>query len=117
MYTGVVERGSQSAAGLGYPTINIPLADTDVSGIFAAEVSVEDAVYFAAAYANPARGILEAHLLDFSGEPAQTGELYGKRAEIELLEKIREDKKFDDEAALKDAIAQDVQAVREYFHV
>ena len=39
-YTGIVEGGSQRAAGLGYPTINIPLADTEVSGIYAALVKV-----------------------------------------------------------------------------
>ena len=108
-YKGTVKKGQQSGQKLGFPTINIPLEGEMPEGIFAAKVLVEGKTYFAAAYANSSRNILEAHLLDFSGD------LYGKEVEIELVEKIRDDKKFSDEAELKEAIAADVAKVTEYF--
>lgn len=107
-YKGVVQKGRKYGQTLGFSTINIPLDDRKVSGIFVATVFVDGKEHRAAAYANPSRAILEAHLLDFSGD------LYGKEVEIELLEKLRDDEKFEGEGALKAAIARDVAKVREY---
>jgi len=109
VYTGIVEAGSKRAAALGYPTINIPLADTDVSGVFVALVKVGEEKYEAAAFADQRRKLLEAHLLDFAKD------LYGWNVKIELLKKIRENKKFTDDETLRAAIAGDVAAVRAYF--
>jgi riboflavin kinase/FMN adenylyltransferase len=107
-YRAVVQKGKRRGAALGFPTINIPLNGEKLSGIFAATVFIDDKGYIAAAYADISRNILEAHILDFSGD------LYGKEIEIELLQKIRDDKKFPDEATLKAAIAADIAKVREY---
>ena len=107
-YHGVVQKGEERGKKLGFPTINIPLGAEKLSGIFVATVLVDGKEYRAATYANLSRGILEAHLLDY------TGDLYGKEVEIELLEKIRDDEKFADETSLKAAIAADVAKVREY---
>lgn len=107
-YRGIVQKSQQRGQKLGFPTINIPLDGEPVSGIFVAAVFVDGKEYLAAAYANSSRNILEAHILDFAAD------LYGKEVEIELLEKIRDDEKFADEAALKAAIAADVAKVREY---
>lgn len=96
------------ASHLGFPTINIPLEDKDVSGIFAATVTTNSATYHAAAYADQKRHVLEAHLLDFSGDI--TGEVT-----IELVEKIRGDEVFTDDETLKTTMAADVRAVRDYF--
>jgi len=94
---------------LGFSTINIPLNDTSVSGIYVAKVKVGEEEYEAAAYADQKRKVLEAHLLDFSAN------LYGWNVRIELLKKIREPKKFTDDESLREAIAEDVTFVREYF--
>jgi riboflavin kinase/FMN adenylyltransferase len=109
MYRGIVKKGSKRAAGLGYPTINIPLEDKNVSGIFAAKVSAGGAEYIAAAFADPSRGILEAHLIDFDRD------LYGEEVTIELVEKLRESKRYDNDVALKTAISEDIAKVTEYF--
>jgi riboflavin kinase/FMN adenylyltransferase len=108
-FAGVVQKGQKRGQQLGFPTVNIPLTGEKIDGIFAAKVFVDEKEYAAAAYANVSRGILEAHMLDSSDD------LYGKEIEIELLEKIRDDKMFTDESELKDAIADDVAKVREYF--
>ncbi len=108
-FTGIVQKGARRGAALGFPTINIPLEDADVSGIYAALVKVGEEKYEAAAYADPRRKLLEAHLLDFSAD------LYGWNVTIELLKKIRGSKKFSDETALRAMIAGDIVAVRTHF--
>jgi riboflavin kinase/FMN adenylyltransferase len=109
-YEGIVQEGKRRGRALGYPTINIPLADPSLSGVYAARVTIAgEAPYPAAVFADPSRGVLEAYLLDFSDE------LYGTAVTIELHKKLRESKTFSDDETLRAAIAEDVQAVREYF--
>lgn len=108
-YTGIVEAGSKRAAALGYPTINIPLTDESVSGVYAALVKVGEEEYEAAAFADQRRKVLEAHILDFDED------LYGWNVKIHLLKKIRENKKFADDKALKKAIGEDIGAARKHF--
>ena len=108
-YTGTVIRGSGTAAKLGFPTLNIPLADTTLSGIYAAKVEAGGSVYQAAVFADPARALLEAYLLDFSGD------LYGKEITIELCKKLRESRRYESDDALSAAIAADVVDTRSYF--
>lgn len=108
-HTGVVAQGEGKAAKLGFPTVNIPLADKTISGIYAAEVEAGDIVYRAAAFADPLRGTLEAHLLDFEDN------LYGKEITIRLYEKIRDSKAFETDEELAKMIAEDVIKVRFYF--
>lgn len=108
-FTGIVQKGSQRARLLGYPTINLELDDPSISGIFAATVQHNDEEFLAVAFADPSREVLEAHILDYDED------LYGKSATIDLLSKIRERASFESDEALKEAIARDVAAVREYF--
>ena len=63
----------------------------------------------AAAFADRERGILEAHILDFSDD------LYGKAITIELLKKIRDNKTFKNDTGLRATIADDVVKIRAYF--
>ena len=49
---------------------------------------------------------VEAHLLDFSGE------LYGEELEIEIGEKLRDERKFESPAQLREQIAHDIAEVR-----
>ncbi len=51
----------------------------------------------------------ETHLLDFEGE------LYGEKISVELLCRLRDEKKFASEAELKAAIEGDIQMARKYF--
>ena len=110
IYSGIVQRGGEYGRRLGFPTANIPLEDASVSGIFAAAVRVGEETYNAAAYADQRNKVLEAHLLDFEGD------LYGKELGIELLGKIREDRRFESEEEAKETIAADIAAVRKYFN-
>ena len=105
-YSGIVQKGKQLGESLGFPTINIPLTDTEVSGVYAARVKVGEEEYDAVVFADQVRHLLEAHLLDFSAD------LYGWNVKIELLKKIRDRKKFSDNAAMRALIADDIAKVR-----
>jgi riboflavin kinase/FMN adenylyltransferase len=52
---------------------------------------------------------VEAHLLDFSGE------LYGEDLEIEIGEKLRDEKKFGSQVELRAQIALDIAEVKKRF--
>lgn len=108
-YNGVVQKGIQHGARLGFPTVNIPFDEAAVSGIYAGTVEIGGKTYQAAVYANQERKILEAYILN------EVSDLYGETITIELLKKIREDKRFDNEEQLKEEIARDVRSVRAYF--
>lgn len=107
-FMGIVQKGKARGRELGFPTINIPLTDASVDGIYAAKVYTTVYTFFAAAFADPSRGVLEAYLLDFSGD------FYGTEVRIELIEKLRESAAYENDDALKAAIAGDVAKVREY---
>src|SRR4051812_20322346 len=113
-YRGVVQKGKRRAGELGFPTANIALTDAGVSGIYAALVTIDGEKYHAAVYADQRRHMLEAHLEKYSLAGPAGGDLYGKVIEMELLKKIREDKKFDDDTALTLQIQKDVRDVRDY---
>ncbi len=109
IFTGLVQNGLKRGTALGFPTANIALTDENVSGIYAGRVKVGTLIYGSAVFANQERKILEAYLLNFSGD------LYGKEITIELLEKIREVGEFSDDETLKKQIASDVEAIRSFF--
>jgi riboflavin kinase/FMN adenylyltransferase len=105
---GVVETGKRHGTELGYPTANIPLDNAAFSGIYVGRVLVDDTTYGAALYADPSRGVLEAHLLEFAGD------LYGKTITIEIGEKIRDIQQFKDNAEARATIAGDIAQIQEY---
>jgi len=112
---GHVARGQQLGRKLGYPTANLHLGrrTSPVEGIFAVRV--------AGVHAQPMPGVaslgirptvngreplLEAHLFDFDGD------LYGKRIEVEFVEKLRDEEKFPDLDAMVKQIDRDASAAR-----
>jgi riboflavin kinase / FMN adenylyltransferase len=115
IYAGVVEKGSRRGTVLGFPTANVSFEGVE-SGIYAARVVIDDVAYQAAVYADQTRKLLEAHLIEFSlpGQGQAGGDLYGKEIQVQLLKKTRDSKKFEDDAALRETIAQDIQAVKDY---
>ncbi len=110
-YKGVVIQGQERGKALGFSTANIALEDKALSGIYAGRVRIvpEQTLYTAAVYADQGRGLLEAHLLEFESD------LYGKEIEITVEKKIRDSEVFEDDAALRAAIASDIKKIRAYF--
>jgi len=108
-FSGTIVRGSQRAATPGYPTINLVVDNMNTDGIFAAMVVIDGRERMAAAFADPLRGLLEAHILDVNED------FYGREAKIVLHKKIRRNRHFETDEMLQAAIASDVEATRAYF--
>ncbi len=113
---GHVVRGQQLGRKLGYPTANLRLGSrtSPVDGIFAVKVhGIDDAVYPGVASlgvrptVNGKEPLLEAHLFDFSGD------LYGRRIQVEFVEKLRDEEKFSDLDAMVKQIDRDAEQARD----
>ncbi|MHA1539950.1 MAG: bifunctional riboflavin kinase/FAD synthetase [Alphaproteobacteria bacterium] len=116
--SGIVEHGEGKGKELGFPTLNIGLADylRPKFGVYAANVRIAgDAEKHPAivnigkrptVHAADAAPILEAHLFNF------TGNLYGKSVYISLLDFIRAEQKFASVDELKKQIENDCESVK-----
>src|SRR5205085_5887056 len=96
---------------LGFPTANLrtdPELLVPANGIYAGAVGEHRAAVSIGV--NPHYGgeerRVEAFLLDFEDD------LYGRRLVVELWQRLRDERAFDSEAELVDAIARDVEVTR-----
>jgi riboflavin kinase/FMN adenylyltransferase len=113
---GRVVPGDQRGRAIGFPTANIPLyrSKRPLSGVYAVWLVVEGAEVPLAAVANLGvrptvdgeHALLEVHVLDWDGD------LYGRRAAVEFVQKIRDERPFDGLEALSRQIEQDAEAAR-----
>ncbi len=113
---GHVVRGQQLGRKLGYPTANLRLGSrtSPVDGIFAVRVhGVGDEARPGVASlgvrptVNGREPLLESHLFDFDGD------LYGRRIQVEFVEKLRDEEKFADLDAMVKQIDRDAAQARE----
>jgi len=112
---GHVVRGQQLGRKLGYPTANVRLGSrtSPVEGIFAVRVhGIGDSALPGVASlgvrptVNGKEPLLEAHLFDFDGD------LYGRRIQVEFVEKLRDEEKFSDLDAMVKQIDRDAVQAR-----
>jgi riboflavin kinase / FMN adenylyltransferase len=114
---GTVIQGEQLGRKLGFPTANLDVTGlvTPPPGVYAAEAQLGPARHRAAVNighrptvrsADPQLHV-EAHLLDFDDD------VYGQTLELEILKKLREEKKFPSVDALKAQIAEDISQARQ----
>ncbi|WP_038173930.1 MULTISPECIES: bifunctional riboflavin kinase/FAD synthetase [Vibrio] len=113
--SGRVSHGRKLGRTIGFPTANIPLKRcvSPVSGVYTVEVlGLGEQAFGGVANignrptVNGIRQQLEVHLFDFKAN------LYGKQLEIVLLDKIRDEHKFESFDALKQQIELDAEAAR-----
>lgn len=113
--SGIVEQGDQRGRLLGFPTANLPLTVDDLlvgDGVYAGFAHLEDGSCVGTAvsvgrrptfYADRGMSLLEAHLLDFSGD------LYGQQMTVELVARLRDQVRFDGPEALRRQLETDIQ--------
>ena len=115
MIGGHVVRGQQLGRKLGYPTANVRLGSrvAPVGGIFAvrvhdvgAQMKPGVASLGVRPTVNGTEPLLEAHLFDFDGD------LYGKRIQVEFVQKLRDEEKFADLATMVQQIDRDAAQAR-----
>ncbi|HAT40025.1 MAG TPA: bifunctional riboflavin kinase/FAD synthetase, partial [Polynucleobacter sp.] len=121
--SGHVIHGQQLGRKLGFPTLNLAVANhlhhrkPATTGIFTAQVlGLADKPLQAVAslgvrptVEDEGRVLLEMHIFDFNSD------VYGKIITVELLEKIRDEAKYPDLETLTKAIAADAAHARNYF--
>jgi riboflavin kinase / FMN adenylyltransferase len=116
--SGHVIHGQKLGRTLGFPTLNLRVMHRPaLSGIFVVQVHglAEQPMPAVASLGmrptvdDSGRMLLEVHLLDAALS------CYGKLVQVEFLEKVRDEAKFDDLAALTAAIARDASAARAWF--
>ncbi len=107
-YYGVVVSGNQLGRTLWFPTANITLDGNVVppDGVRCAQVSFQDTAYPAVGCYMPNKGVMELHLLDWSGD------LYGQDLWFQLLEKLRDNRSFPTLEDLKQQIEEDVRIAK-----
>ncbi|MGD9783410.1 MAG: bifunctional riboflavin kinase/FAD synthetase [Hyphomicrobiaceae bacterium] len=111
---GTVVGGARRGTGLGFPTANIALdrGTALAHGIYAVWVLTGGSRHEGAAYLgtrptfDDGAPMLEVFLLDFDGD------LYGREIEVEFVDFIRADRRFEDIDALKAQMAADCDAAR-----
>jgi riboflavin kinase/FMN adenylyltransferase len=111
---GRVISGQRLGRTLGAPTANIALEPTNrlAHGIYAVVARVDGRAFPAVASfgtrptVDDGPALLEVHLLDFDGD------LYGREMEVEFIERIRDELKFDSLPALKAEMERDKERAR-----
>lgn len=119
--SGKVIQGDQIGRELGYPTANLNLSSDykliPPNGIYAVKVKYEGKEYSGMlnigvrptfVFDSP-KQTLEVHLLDFKGD------LYEKYLSLDLIKRIRDEKKFDNRQQLIKEIEKDEVRVRNFF--
>lgn len=118
MLTGKIEKGRQIGRTLGYPTANMKIAETykliPKQGVYIVSSLVEGKTYYGMMNigtnptVNGTKQSIETHFFDTQIN------LYDKKIKIELLKRIRDEKKFDSMEELKKAMSEDEDFAREY---
>lgn len=115
---GTVVHGQALGRQIGFPTANIQIENQRVlvpgSGVYAARVTMPQGDKYPAMVNIGVRPTvsdlastptIEAHLIDFDGE------MYGVKVELEFVERIRDERKFDDIDALARQLRKDKKKV------
>lgn len=113
--SGVVKKQSGKAWTMGIPTANIDVDTTTPEGIFVGytilSVIRRPSIIFIGAPITfgEKEKRAETHIFDFDDS------LYGEFIKIQVLKKLRDNKKFPSEDKLMDAMAEDIREARKYF--
>lgn len=116
---GVVVKGEQRGRTIGYPTINLALKEEYIgllNGVYVVRAYIDCKSYYGVMnvgsrptfYENPADITYEIHLLDFNQD------IYGKELEVDVLNFLRKEKRFEELETLKIAIEEDIRKMEAY---
>ena len=120
-FSGKIIHGEARGRKLGFPTLNIPYPEEKVrvpNGVYAVYVTVDGKRYASVTnigvrptFDDEARGLtVESFLLNAEGN------FYGKAIKLELVEKLRDEIRFDSADALKAQISRDIDRALAILH-
>ena len=110
--SGNVVAGTGRGVKLGFPTANLDISQEQAlptDGVYAGWAYTDGKTYQAMTNIgrNPTFGsgdrTVETYIIDYSGD------LYGRELKIDIIERLREERKFDSVEALKEQVAEDVR--------
>ncbi|MBR2368426.1 MAG: riboflavin kinase [Alistipes sp.] len=109
-----VIHGKKIGRAMGFPTANMSMEGYESvdRGVYRSEVSIDGVSYRAMSNVGirPSVGgkelLLETHIMDYSGD------LYGRRLCVTLVEKIRDEKRFSSIGDLKEQLMRDYEYIR-----
>lgn len=117
--SGVVQHGRRVGRTLGYRTVNLalpPEMQAPPFGVYVSRVLAGGQAHIAVTnigvhptFGEGAAACIEPHLLDFDGD------LYGACIQVQLLQFLRPERRFDDSEQLRAAIADDIAQTRAWF--
>ena len=103
----MVVHGDGLGKKLGFPTANLEFSDADLpNATYFVWAHLDGHTYPAAGVYLPWKGTFEVHILDFDAD------IYGKNLEVDIVDKIRDNQKFDDAQELTHQIQKDIQTIR-----
>ena len=118
MLTGIIVSGKGLGRKLNFPTVNLHIEETykliPKTGVYVVKTQLENNTVFGImniGYRPTIDGknqTIEIHLLDFNAD------LYGKKMQIEILKRLREEQKFDSVEHLTEQIQEDEKAARKW---
>lgn len=114
-FRGKVRKHNQRGKKLGFPTANINLTKNIPEGIYISQTKIKGKQHHSLTFIGQAKTFdekeihAETYILDFNQN------IYGKWISIELLKKIRGNKKFNSAEELINQMKKDEQAARGYF--
>ena len=110
--TGIVSEGKKIARTTGFPTANIPYINNSMDAtVFISTIKYNEKNYKGATFYNKQRNILESHILDFNED------IYGKKIEICLIEKVRDEMNFKSKEDAENQFKKDIQNVKKFFKI
>ena len=116
--TGKVVTGHGRGGGLGFPTANLEIASEHVlppDGVYAGRAYINGSIYQSMVNIgkNPTFGVnkrtVEAYLMDYHGD------LYGADLQLDIIARIRDEKKFDSADELKRQVVEDIHQGKKIF--
>ncbi|WP_062061714.1 bifunctional riboflavin kinase/FAD synthetase [Aquimarina longa] len=120
MLTGIVVKGKKLGRKLGYPTANLYIKEAykliPKNGVYIVKSSIDGQIYYGMMNigvnptVNGTQQTIETHFFDTSFN------LYDKKIQIEMLKRIRDEKKFDSIEELQEAMQQDEDYSRDYIN-
>ncbi|MDD3302914.1 MAG: riboflavin kinase [Candidatus Gracilibacteria bacterium] len=101
--TGKVIYGNKNGGKFLFKTANIPYTgEKNEDGVYKVNVKIEDKKYAGVGSYLKEKGVFETHIFDFEKD------IYDKEIKVYLLEKIRENKRFENFEELKKQIEKDI---------
>jgi riboflavin kinase / FMN adenylyltransferase len=112
-FAGIVKSGRGRGKQMGFPTANLPAPQGTPDGIYIGLANKKPALIFIGAsetFGEHDRHA-EVHILNFQGN------LYGHGVEVEIIKKIRDNKKFNTREQLINQMKDDESQARAYFKI